>query len=184
MVVCRQSENLKTPLLCFLVSVSRIIEPHLAHMCTLGDVDCTPRQQTSSQPTRMPPRISGHDLMAIFPTNPPQHNVSCDDLFKKQARQFLSTPEPPVVMREPTTSSYSRSPAQGGVTTAYSGNRSSMDPDPRGPSQPHSQHQHPITRQSPNSSDSRPQTASSHSSRREGNAPVINQSEVRLPLLS
>lgn len=37
-----------------------------------------------------PPPISGHDLMAIFPTVPPSTNVCCNDIFSKQARAYLS----------------------------------------------------------------------------------------------
>ena len=38
----------------------------------------------------MPPPISGHDLMAMFPTVPPSSEVCCDHIFKKQARAYLS----------------------------------------------------------------------------------------------
>lgn len=38
----------------------------------------------------MPPPISGHDLMAIFPTAPPSSTVCCNDIFSKQARAYLS----------------------------------------------------------------------------------------------
>jgi hypothetical protein len=124
----------------------------------------------------MPPRISGHDLMAIFPTNPPPHNVSCDDLFKKQARQFLSAADPLVVARESNGSSFRRESMQGGMAAGYNGSRSIVDPDPRVRQQPHSQHQQGVVRHSPSNSDSRPQTA--NSARREGHGAAINQSEV------
>ncbi|KAF7797481.1 hypothetical protein EIP86_008679 [Pleurotus ostreatoroseus] len=50
------------------------------------DLSGTSRAPSSS----MPPPISGHDLMAMFPTVPPSSEVCCDHIFKKQARAYLS----------------------------------------------------------------------------------------------
>ena len=71
--------------------------------------------------------------MAIFPTNPPPHTVSCDDLFKKQARQFLSTPEPPLrTPRDPTNGAPgAHAPRGEAVATGYDTQRAAMDPNLR-----------------------------------------------------
>lgn len=113
--------------------------------------------------------------MAIFPTNPPSHNVSCDDLFKKQARQFLSTPEPPVVKRESNMASAGHDSMRGEpATNGYDANRAAMDPNYRHQSQ---QYAHSPA-QSHGSPDSRPQTRNRPPTRMEGASPVIYQFEV------
>lgn len=83
----------------------------------------------------LPSRISGHDLMAIFPTNPPPHTISCDDLFKKQAHQFLSRPEHPVAAAPSMGSSQSRreSPPEGAVNS-HGWHRDTAPPNPHQPS--------------------------------------------------
>ena len=128
----------------------------------------------------MPPRISGHDLMAIFPTNPPSHNVSCDDLFKKQARQFLSTPDPQLAAKREPNMAPAGAPHDGhhGAYDA-AGGRAPTDPAHRAHPQfappPAMGHGH-------SSPDSRPQTRNRPPTRMEGASPVIYQFEVRAAL--
>ncbi|KAI0339493.1 hypothetical protein BDW22DRAFT_1361553 [Trametopsis cervina] len=45
-------------------------------------------------------QLNGHDLMAMFPTQAPMQLVCCDDIFKSQAREFLSRQGPPVDIQE------------------------------------------------------------------------------------
>ncbi|KAI0690333.1 hypothetical protein BC835DRAFT_191087 [Cytidiella melzeri] len=52
-----------------------------------------PNAWSSSQ--QQPPsgsleQLTGHDLMAMFPTQPPTQLICCDDIFKSQAREFLA----------------------------------------------------------------------------------------------
>jgi len=151
---------------------------------TLPPADCGPRPRDSSTSANMPPRISGHDLMAIFPTTPPSHTVSCDDLFKKQARQFLSTPEPPLrTPREPTNGAPGQHTARGeAVATGHDAQRAAMDPNLQLHPQQYavSPQQNGRTHARNGSSSSRPHTGSRPSTgQQQGSMPVIYQYEPK-----
>lgn len=151
---------------------------------SVSPADCGPRSRDPSTSANMPPRISGHDLMAIFPTNPPSHNVSCDDLFRKQARQFLSTPEPPLRSpREPTNGTPRQYTPRGeAVATGHDAQRAAMDPNLQLHPQQHAASQQPKgrTHARTSSSGSRPHTGSRPSTgQHQGSMPVIYQYEPK-----
>lgn len=43
-------------------------------------------------------QLTGHDLMAMFPTQAPKQPVCCDDIFRSQVRDFLARQTLPVVI--------------------------------------------------------------------------------------
>ncbi|GJE88307.1 hypothetical protein PsYK624_043900 [Phanerochaete sordida] len=145
--------------------------------------DSGSRSRDGSSSANMPPRISGHDLMAIFPTNPPSHNVSCDDLFKKQARQFLSTPESPLrPPREPANGAPGPYAARGeAVANGHDAQRAALDPNLQLHPQQHAASPQPNGRAHARngSASSRPHTGSRPSTGQQGSMPVIYQYEPK-----
>ena len=54
-----------------------------------------PNAWPSPPPAPVLEQLTGHDLMALFPTQAPSQSISCNDIFKSQAREFLSRQEWP-----------------------------------------------------------------------------------------
>lgn len=182
--VCATKRNVsqRTSLCLFLVCLVPTFWVVVLNVIPAADCGSRPRDPSTS--AKMPPRISGHDLMAIFPTNPPSHTVSCDDLFKKQARQFLSTPEPPLRSpREPTNGAPGHHALRGeAVAPGHDTPRAANDPNLRLHPQQYavpSQQNGKGHSRSGSSSSSRPHTGSRPSTgQQQGAMPVIYQYEA------